>query len=369
MIYYGNKISKSNSYWKWAIYPIISYTLYMGLRFGRMIDFNLYCSRYYEIGQNITSGDYELGFSVLCYVLNLFNLPYQGFILVTSFLLIYCIMLFLKDYKEAMPYMLLLFMWEAMNAENFIRWYLAISAFLVYIYYLRKNNNKFIYFAISAPLMHIGLLPIVIVFYFLQYVNLSRIPPVIYQILLIISITLGTVEILGFISPYVSILGFDERSVTYAEQFDSIIAGEWGYIGRRDELSFTTQIRQLMAYSFPLYIIPQFMKENKLKNIDVNAFYIGIIISPIFKQVEILDRISSTFLMFSIIVSGYSYYYTIAKRKSVSKILLVFCYFSLIANLYPIFSEMFSRSKWHLMLFIWDSMGEETLPIYYFLKN
>lgn len=369
MVFYGNKISNSKSYWKWAVYPIISYTLYMGLRFGRMIDYNLYCARYYDLGKNITAGDYELGFSALCYILNLCNIPYQCFILLTSFLLIFCIMLFLKDYKKAMPYMLLLFMWEAINAENFIRWYLAISVFLIYVYYLRREDRKFMYFAVLAPLMHIGLLPVVFIFYFLKKLNLSKVSPVIYQLLFIASVSLGTVEMLGILSPYVSILGFDERSATYAEQFDSIIAGEWGYIGKRDNLAFSTQIRQIMAYSFPLYIIPQLVRENKLKNIDANAYYIGILISPVFKQVEILDRISSAFLIFSIIVSGYSYYYTITNRKKISKILLYFCYFSLFSNVYPIFSEMFSRNKWYLMLFIWDSMGEESLPIFYFLKN
>ena len=58
----GLKLShakKSTDYWRIAFWAIAAYAISMGLRFGRMIDYNLYAERYISIGEHPAWSEYE----------------------------------------------------------------------------------------------------------------------------------------------------------------------------------------------------------------------------------------------------------------------------------------------------------------------
>ena len=229
------------------------------------------------------------------------GLPYQVFIVFCSFLLIFSFIFFLQEYRKAAPFILILFLYETANIENYIRWYLGISFFLFFLSFL--NRSKYIYsavFAIIACAFHVGILPLILILLLFFKIRYNIFHPLVVQTLFVLSLYLGSIKILGFLNPYISILGVDDKASSYTDKFGQLINGDYGLIGIRDALRWSTQIRKLLAYSFPIYFVPLLLKKKRIHFLDANLFNIGIIIAPIFGQVEILDRYGSAFLIFSI---------------------------------------------------------------------
>ncbi len=369
MLFFGYKMSKAKSqkqYWQYAVFPILTYCVSMGMRFGRMIDYNLYADRYYELGRNFNAYDYEFLFKGLCYVLNSLGLSYQFFILLCSFLIIYAVIFFIKDYRKATPYILLLFLWEGITVENYIRWFLGISFFLFFITFLKRGEfKKSTLFAIIAFLFHSGIFPLIGICLILYKLKIKY-NPIIVQILLVVSIFLGSIQILNFLTPYMSFLSINDKAAGYTDSFEQIVNGEFGYVGYRASKELITQLRILVAYSFPIYIIPKLVEKLKISDFDSNVFIVAIIATPLLTQVEILDRYSTALLILSIVASGSAYYYSIARFKTLSIFFRCFCVLSLIAYVYPVLSGIFQRTEWYKMLFIWDANGREALPLMYF---
>ena len=349
-------------FWRYAWAAIIVYTLFMGLRFGRHIDYNGYAVTYRYMAKDLSYGDYEPLFRGIIYVFTSLGLHFQFFIIFCAFMLIYSMMFFLKDYKPAMPFMLLLFLWESTMAENLIRWYLAIAFFLIYVYFLRKGNPFLYLFGLAAIGCHFGTLILVLAVFFLSKVKIVPLPPYVWQILLIASVFLGTTEILSSLSPYISLLGIDERTAKYAEQYDDILAGEFGHVGMRERAGFITLARTIIGYSFPIWMISALIKDKIITPLDANCYLIGIVANPICKQVEILERFSSGFLLFALIVAGCSYWYVFKNAKNYNIIIRLFAALSLFCYAWPIFSGLFYRTEWWQMLFIWDAHGRESIP-------
>lgn len=372
LVTYGKKIAKApiSKYWNLAIIPIISYTLYMGLRFGRMVDFNVYCDRYYDLGRDVSSLDYEPLFRYICYFFNLLNIPYQGFIVFCAFMAIFTCCYWLKRWKEAMPIMFILFMHEAVNIENYVRWYLGIAFFLLYVASLNEGKKKsYLFFAICACLTHVGFVPLTVAVYFIRRIPFLLIKKVyIIQVLFILSVFMGGVQMLSFLNPYITILGVDDRSLSYTENFADLIEGEFGHVGFH-YMRFTTQIRTILAYSFPLYMIQTLVNKDLIHKYEANIYMMAIVIAPLFAQVEILDRFASAFLLFSVPVTGVAYYYFWQNRKSYKLPMKVLFALSFISYIEPTFSNIVSRTEWYEMLFYWDANGRESLPLYYFTKD
>ena len=365
----GVKISRTKTdkgYWNYAWPVIIMYTLYIGLRFGRAIDYNGYAVSYSHMARDLSYNDYEPLFRAIVFILTSLGLHFQVFIVFCAFMLIYAMMHFLKDYKPAMPYMLILFLWEGTAAENLIRWYLAVAFLLIFVYFLRKGNPLLYIFALAAIGCHYGTLILVLALYLLNRVKLVPLPPYVWQILLIASVFFGTTEIFSFISPYISFLGIDERTTKYVNQYDDIVEGEFGTLGIRERGSTISLLRAIIAYSFPIWMIATLIKEKVITHLDANCYLIGIVANPICSQVEILERFSGGLLLFSIIVSGCAYWYVFKNAKKYSNLWVCFAAASLFCYAEPIISGMFYKTEWWQMLYIWDANGRETIPYGYY---
>ena len=371
MLYSGVKMSKTKTdkaYWNCALPAIIMYMVFMGLRFGRLIDYNLYANTYAKIGLDFASDDHELLFKIICYAMNMVGLPYQAFILFCSFMIIFTALYFLKEYRPAMPYMLLAFLLEASMVENFVRWYLAVSFLLMYLYYLRRGKKVCFIFAVAAVMVHVGMLFLVFAFFFINKVKIVPFPPIVWQGLLIASEFFGSRMIFAFLAPYVGLLGIDERSAGYADQFVDIINGDFGGMGVISRRSIFTSIRITLGYSFPIYMISYLVKEKIIRPIDANSYLIGIVLSPICDQVEILGRFSGVFTLFATIVSGSAFYYYFKRRRLFKSFYFPFAVLSLFSFVWPLISGVTYRDDWWQMLFIWDAHGRDYLPVDYFKK-
>lgn len=368
----GQKIARStdpNKYWRIAIWIIISYAVVMGLRFGRMVDYNVYFERYISLGRNFNSLDYEYSFRAICWILYNIGIPYQGFICFCSIMMIFSVLYLLKDYRQYLPWALLLFLWEAVNVENFIRWYLAFSFYLFFVaYYINKKYKKALLWAIIAVTTHIGTILLVGITLGLSVTKRQILNSWFVEMLFLLSLILGTVGILGFLSPYVGLFGFDDRSTRYTEQFQDIITGDFGKVGMQAALSFTNIIRQILAYTIPILMIPRLLREKMINPTIANLFIMGVILSPILKQVEILNRFGEGMLFFSIIVSSASYSYILNNRRKLPKYLNWVCLLSIVANIWPVVSGFLARTNWWEMMYIWNAEGRKILPIIWFLK-
>ena len=142
-----------------------------------------------------------------------------------------------------------------------------------------------------------------------------------------------------------------------------MIAGEYGNVGIRDALSFTNNLRIILAYSIPILTIPHLLKKSLIKPIEANLFIIGIILNPILGQIEILNRFGEGLQFFSVIVSSASYVYILQNKKKLPKYIVMLCIISMMANMWPIISNIINRNNWWEMLFIWDANGRNTLPL------
>lgn len=365
--YIGKKLQKTQDnqkYWQLALWCIISYAVVMGLRFGHMIDYNVYYERYVGIGRNFFKYDYDISFKAICWLLYNIGVSYSGFICLCSITLISSTLFLLKNYPRYQPWALLLFLWETHNAENFIRWFLAFSFFLYFIGYLQSKKIKLsLIFAALSVTTHIGTIILITAVFALVFIKKQIIPTWIAEILFILSLFYGSVNLLSYLTPYIQFLGMDAKSAQYAANFDNMIAGEYGNVGIRDALSFTNNLRIILAYSIPILTIPHLLKKSLIKPIEANLFIIGIILNPILGQIEILNRFGEGLQFFSVIVSSASYVYILQNKKKLPKYIVMLCIISMMANMWPIISNIINRNNWWEMLFIWDANGRNTLPL------
>lgn len=369
-IYSGRRISRvwdDKSYWKLSVLPIIVFTLFYGLRFGRLIDYNLYAVRYRDLGKYLDD-EYELLFRYICHWGASLGIHYQFLILMITFLVILSIFYLFKDikYRGAFPYILLVFLVVIVPIEQLVRWYFA-AAFYVFaiFYFLKADYVRFGIFAVCACLTHIGYLLLIAFFIIIYYVRMQLIPRNICIILLIFSVFLGETKVLADLSPYLNVLSLNDKTSRYVDNFSTLVTEGSRYIGIR-EFGITTQIRIILAYSFPLL----FLERLKMKGVSywlINTYCIAVLVYPIFSKVEILDRYSAILMLVSVpVIVGMSLHLFFSQFNKWSLQMKWFGVLSFVSNVYPILSGLFGRTEWWYMLFIWDANGRTTLPLFYF---
>lgn len=369
-IYSGKKISNTHSdksYWKFAALPIVVFTLFYGLRFGRLIDYNLYAIRYYDLGKHLDD-EYELLFRYVCHWGASLGIHYQFLILSITFLVIFSAFLLFKDvkYRKSLFYILLIFLSVIAPIEQLVRWYFAAAFYIFAIFYFSKSDYvKFGIFSVCACLTHIGYVPLIAIFIVLYYIRLQLIPSNVCVILLVLSTFLGETKMLEGLTPYLNILSLNDKSSQYVDSFSTLVTEGSKNIGIR-EVGITTQIRIILAYSFPFLLLER-LKTKGVQYWLINTYCISVLIYPIFRRVEILDRYSSIFMLVSIpIIIGMSFQLFFSQFNKWNLSIKYFGILSFIANVYPILSYLFGRTEWWYMLFIWDANGRNALPLIYF---
>lgn len=366
----GIKLShakKSTDYWKIAFWAIAAYAISMGLRFGRMIDYNLYAERYISIGEHPAWSEYEPVFTFACWAFYNAGFPYYIFICFSNILLIIATLTLLKKYREYAFLGLIIFLREAALAENFIRWYWAYSFFIFSFSYFTKK--KYLLSGVLAGLSvlsHIGMIILFFLVVVLSLIKRQLFSSTITEILFLVSLLFGSTQLLGILSPIISLFGVDERSLSYISDYNDIISGNRGTLGYADELSIRNIIQIVLAYSIPIFTIPHLLKKKLITNLEANLFIIGVILNPILSKVEILGRYGDAILFFSIIVSSVSYGYILKNKKHLPKYALLLCYLSIISNIWPAIANAINRTNWWTMLYIWDSGGKDSLPMILF---
>lgn len=369
-IYAGLKIRylKNNSlYWRYAILPIISYCICRGLRFGRGIDYNLYYDVYQLIGWDFNSTNHEFLFKCINGFMYQLGLPYQAFILLCSFILIWTLMIAIKDYKKIAILVLLFFLYETRNASIYIRWYLGFCFF--FLSYISLTKRKFVLYiltTICSIMIHLGTIILIPFLLFCFKINKPLLSHKFVIFLFILSLTIGSTNLLNQFIPYIEAISIvSERAQGYANRLEDLLVGDWGYV---NTLSIFAKCKAFFSYLFPILYSSYIAKQQSIDNyIALNFFYIGIIIFPIFNTIELFDRYSMAFMFFSIFITGYSYYCGLKHYKKLSKIKQILFIIGLVAMVYTVLSEILYQSRyWFNMLFIWDAGNLKCLPTWVF---
>lgn len=371
--HYSKKIKRSNDIklrWKYAVPIILSYAVTMGLRFGRMVDYNVYYDRYVSLAKDLDSYDYEFVFETICWVLGNLGIPYWFFICLCSVLVMFAFLhVVVNNYWKYAPLTCVLFFWEAHNVELLIRYYLAFSFILLAFSFYKLNKlGKSIIFCILGIGTHIGMIVFLFPAFLLIFYKKCLFPPIVVAVLFIAGLIVGDIRSISFLSSYITVLDIlgEERVSFYTSGFNDLINGELGYVGFKPIAILSTIVRNVMQYLFPILLAPLLVKKKMLGYIEVNLFYIGVIVFPMFTQIEILDRLASSFLFFTVFVSGCAYHYLLANKRQFTLKQRWLCYLSIIAGIWPVISNIIIRTDWWQMLYIWDAGDWNTIPLRYF---
>lgn len=371
----GNMLSKSTSsrdFWHKALIPILMYGIVVGLRFGRSVDWNLYYFRFLEIGKNFDKSNYEILFKIFNYIFYSIGLPYWSFIFCESLLLMFTLLFLFQYFKKELFFILPLCLDLIHNNELYIRWYFAVSFFVVAISFLisSKPRKAYFFFLISC-LFHYGMVPLLPILFFAKYLNKYAIPPKIACILfLITSLGMNVTQLSFFteISNYILGLGLitNDSAVFYLSRTDDLINGDLGNIGIRDPLSYFTQMRLFIAYIPIILFSEKSCAKRKYGKLIYNMFVVGAIVSPLFNSIEITDRYSSLFLLFGCLCGGFLFYDKFIKRdfssNSLIQLKMLFYSICFLSYLWPSISICFMNLHINEVLYIWDANGRNFLP-------
>ncbi|MBO5422778.1 MAG: EpsG family protein [Fibrobacteraceae bacterium] len=363
----GKQMQSSKSkYWHWGLVAVFSFACVEGLRFGRLIDWNVYYFRYVNIGENFLSESYEPVFKILCYAFYNMGFPYWLFIFCQCFFFFFCVVHFVKRYRNSAMFILPVAVIVSSNIEQFIRWYLSISFVLLsFSYCLDGKKIKTLLFMALGVFSHYGTVLFIPFLLLYKKMNGIKIP----ELFLVgayccfsFVLSLADLAFIGDFTNYLYMAGLnDDKYGMYLLKTQTLMMGD-GRLGYFSQSLFFNIKRFLTFMPFIL------LGRNVMKNYNYGLFVyylaaLGIIITPVFTVVELFDRYANFFNFFSCIVAGVVYSKILLSKKSFRSWKFFFCIISFALMLYTPFANIMSRTVDESMLFIWDAAGRHTLPL------
>ena len=353
-------------FWQLAFFPIVVYALVEGLRWGHLVDYNVYAVRYGFVDSWFTNVEHSSPmFTIIVYALKSIGVPYSMFIVLQCGFLMFSGIFLLQDYKTYAKWILPCFLIAFSANENFIRFFLGLSFFFIALYYLTKGNTvKYVLFSIVGCLIHFGVIPLIVFFMFSRILNKRSFPPIISCILFVVStfaISISDLHIIVSVTDFLlkPFSNADYQFVTYANSMDRVIMGEGGAKLGVKTAQLSNQIKNLLTYVPVILLAPKWINRYEWGNFVYNVMIINIIISPIFTQVELMGRFTQALGIFcalgvAVTFSNYTKKTLIVENKCYLILFLsLFCYF------YGFINSPFVRQDYE-MYFIWDSNGAIT---------
>lgn len=355
----GNRIKRNFSVLKAFPIGIIAYSLNEGLRFGRGIDFNLYCPSYYEtIYNNYT--DFEFLYTAIIKLFGLFDIPYQGFIFFQSLFLVLCFFVFILRFRQIADYALFLLpIFTLAATENLIRWFFAYSFILLGLYVLMgKSKNKiywYVLFSFLALQCHIWMLPVCVGYFVINLMNKPLMKPL-YSIALFLLITF--VFQTDYLLSMSKMFDFFASSAKYSNYVDNI--DYWLLGGARQEASTYLNISTYLLLLVIVYYGYKIIDINDKKYVFVyNLFLIGFITKPIARASELINRFNVLFYMFQFIIAAYIIYTYVKQNgkflpKAINRIFVSIVLFYTVINF---ICSPLKESQYHF-LYVWNKKNK-----------
>lgn len=389
-LYLSGRLIESSSrsnYWQYALVGILAYSLNVGLRFGRGVDYNLYYYVYHSIIDGV-DGRFEPLFVLLVRFFGLVQLDWPSFVFFMSFLFVFSIYFMLKDLPDLVKFSLPMAFFLSPWVENIMRQTMGFSVMMIAIGFLIRRERsylKFFLFSFIALLFHssvIVFVPISLLFYKFDIVvkPLYSIPLYIAAILLaktgIVDEVFDLMFILGGSLSSFEHLDYDRFSEGGASQDNSLSATlsllyvlllYYGYqtimILKRNVTLFLAG-HQIEAAKKELFLY-------KCTTFFFNLALIGIFTYPLFLNNELLYRFTKMFSFFSFLVFGVVCYVygsrsegsILLSRQNLFKIPVVFILFLLLQlNLVRTLVTPCFRSP-YCYQYVWNSGGKHVLDI------
>lgn len=321
-----------------VIIAILLYTFNEGLRFGRGIDYNLYALDYNSLSRYSIVLEWDLGFNLFTRILIVLGFPWQGCVLIISFIFIISAVLFLKSYREVLPYALPLFIFFSLKeTENMVRWYLGYSFILIALSFLFKEGKKmkimFWGMSILACSIHMGLFPIPIIFYVVYILRRPLLSPFWVFILYLL---------IGFLFQTTYMLEFEDQANILFSYFGNV-NDRFSNYSNNTELWLTSTYSGLKKSPFPtiqeivflfcIVYLGYYVTKNKSRKLiyAYNLFVIGLLFNPVGKQIELAWRYDQVLMFFRGIVVAYIIKYIFL--RNIYKVNLVIVVLSIIVCL------------------------------------
>ena len=295
---------------------ILVYTLNEGLRFGRGIDYNLYGQGYEELEATGMS-NWDWCFQLIARTLISIGIPWQGYVMLMSFIFIIATLNLLKAYKEIVSLALPIFVFFSLPyIENMVRWYMGFSFVMIAISCALTENKcgiKYWGFCVIALTFHIALLPFPFVFYtFLRHLKSPILSPgwviLFYFFIAFFFQTdymMQFADLAKLLTLSMGDIGGDslERFSQYSDRADYWLTG--GFADTNPRSPFPGM--QELAFLCILVILGHkaTCQEGKIGIFTYNMFIIGFLLNPIARQIELISRYDQPFFFFRAIVLAY----------------------------------------------------------------
>ena len=357
------KIDKNNRiYWKYASYAIFTFGLVEGLRWGHMTDYNVYYFNYNSINTFTDVIEYgSLIFAYIAYVFRIFGVGYPGFLVFQCAFLMFSCFFFLRDYTKHARYVLpCLLMALAMN-ENFIRTYLGVSFLLIGMSYLNRDRYFMTFIYVLLSLLTHFCCGFMVPFLLLKPVlDRGTIKPLYASIMILYTTSFVSILQMSFFVSFAnyinSLVGgrVDTLALDYLNSMDRIIEGEGGAALGVSNADLISKIKYLLSSIPMLWLCYKKIDEIVSGRYLYNLVIIGLLLYPIFSQVELLGRFTDQLLLFSPIFIGNMV--GECKLCNISRLKNAIAILSAVIYMYGALNRPFVMPDKE-MYFIWDSNG------------
>lgn len=334
---------------------ILVYTLNEGLRYGRGIDYNYY-GHDYEMFELYGESIQNIGFVTFEKLCIWIGLPWQGCVMIMSFVFIVGLLNLLKEYGRALPIAL---PWFALISlffvENMVKWYLAFSVFMIALVFMIRGGNKWQrkYFSVSiaACLIHYAFLPIPIAFYIVyRWKRIALSPKFSIPLFFVIGLTFQTSAMLHFVDLANMVTTLSENYEHYGNDIDYwLTSGNDG--ASRSSFPGITEIFTiclLLCYGYK--VIRRFEQPYIYA---YNLFVIGVLLLPVANQIELAGRYILLFYHFMAIVFASIF----CGKEINSRPLLLFIFLMMFISMgrRNLTDPLFDNAQKYL--YVWNSQG------------
>lgn len=349
---WGKRIDENPSkYWRLAIIPIVFFTLEEGLRWGRFID---WCA-YYELYNNVPH-TWEFLFRNWWKLFNTWGIPYPIVITLCSLIFILSLFILFKPYSGLFRiFFPLMIAFSALSAENFIRWYCALSVIFISLrFFLDKKWLQFAIITCIVPLVHFGTVLLFILLILATFLK-RPIPPT-----LTICISIGLILffnssfLLHFTDVVDFMFGHIEKFVSYMDNIEGWITGSGQNSDVERKGTFTYLISMIPFYCiiWSAYKIKRDLGSDYL--IIYNLGVIGLLMLSISSGLEILQRYAEVFYPFISLLCAYvikrlSKSLTVSRLRS--NLLIAVCYIFILWKFF-VFIRPLEREEF--MCYVWN---------------
>lgn len=369
LLFYSGKLlqNKCHIFTFGGYLAIVAYVLNEGLRFGRGLDYNLYALSY----ENLIAGkesNWDIGFLYIATTLIEIGVPWQGYVILMSFVFIFSVLILLKHYQESLPYVLPLFVLISLHeVENMVRWYMGVSFIYIGVsFLLRKSKHSLFLFILLSGLactFHLGVAILPIIFYLVEKIRKPIFSPIVTILFFFgISFLFQADFMLQFVQLANMLSDVSERFENYGNEAEYWLTG--GFAGV-EAYSTLPDVQELLILGCLVFLGYKSSKVSGSKYIYAyNLFVIGLLLHPIARKIELVGRFSQPFYFFrAIVLANIICVIYKEKKLEVAPILLTFSILVFMNMGRRYITGPFKDNPEHY-LYIWNSNGKSYESMY-----